>query len=149
MWRKDKVQPTAVLAHGANPGLVSHLVKQALLDVAQATCLRIELPRERIAWALLAQRLNVKVIHVAERDTQQAPERKSPREFVNTWSVPGFCDELLQPAELGWGSHETQFPADGARHHAGTQAAIYLRRPGANTRVRSWTPHGGRCRLSW
>lgn len=141
--RKDNPQPTAVLTHGANPGLVSHLVKQALLDVAQATCLRIELPRERIAWALLAQRLNVKVIHVAERDTQHASERKSPREFVNTWSVTAFCDEVLQPAELGWGSHEKRFPADGVRHHAGTQAAIYLRRPGANTRVRSWTPHGG------
>src|SRR3954469_5151325 len=28
---------TAVLTHGANPGLVSHLVKQALLDVARDT----------------------------------------------------------------------------------------------------------------
>ena len=29
--------PTAVLTHGANPGLVSHLVKEALLDVARDT----------------------------------------------------------------------------------------------------------------
>ena len=28
--------PTAVLTHGANPGLVSHFVKQALIDLAQA-----------------------------------------------------------------------------------------------------------------
>src|ERR1044071_2915395 len=27
--------PTAVLTHGANPGLVSHFVKQALLDIAR------------------------------------------------------------------------------------------------------------------
>jgi homospermidine synthase len=26
--------PTAVITHGANPGLVSHFVKQALLDIA-------------------------------------------------------------------------------------------------------------------
>ena len=29
--------PTAVITHGANPGLVSHFVKQALLDIAGAT----------------------------------------------------------------------------------------------------------------
>jgi homospermidine synthase len=29
--------PTAVITHGANPGLVSHFVKQALLDIASAT----------------------------------------------------------------------------------------------------------------
>ena len=29
--------PTAVLTHGANPGLVSHLLKQALLNVADDT----------------------------------------------------------------------------------------------------------------
>src|SRR5437016_4507675 len=28
--------PTAVITHGANPGMVSHFVKQALLDVARA-----------------------------------------------------------------------------------------------------------------
>jgi homospermidine synthase len=26
--------------------------------------------------------------------------------FVNTWSVEGFVSEGLQPAELGWGTHE-------------------------------------------
>src|SRR5437763_7649300 len=30
----SRAGPTAVLTHGANPGLVSHFVKQALLDVA-------------------------------------------------------------------------------------------------------------------
>ena len=29
--------PTAVLTHGANPGLVSHFVKQALLNIAADT----------------------------------------------------------------------------------------------------------------
>src|SRR5215472_17583358 len=29
--------PTAVLTHGANPGLVSHFVKQALIDLARAS----------------------------------------------------------------------------------------------------------------
>src|SRR6516164_6519100 len=29
--------PTAVLTHGANPGMVSHFVKQALLNIARDT----------------------------------------------------------------------------------------------------------------
>ncbi len=48
-----------------------------------------------------------------------------------------------QPAELGWGSHERHWPEDAARHSAGSQAAIYLNRPGAATRVGSWTPLAG------
>jgi homospermidine synthase len=135
--------PTAVVNHGANPGLVSHLLKQALLDLARDTGVATELPRARADWARLAQRLGVRVIHVAEHDTQVGSQRKQPREFVNTWSVPAFVEEGCQPAELGWGSHERQLPADATRHDAGSRAAIFLNRPGASTRVRSWTPRSG------
>ncbi len=135
--------PTAVLTHGANPGWVSHLVKQALLDIAR-DCGRAALaPADRGGWGRLAQSLGVKVIHVAERDWQIAEPRKQPGEFVNTWSVDGFVGESCQPAELGWGSHERHFPDDGRRHGYGSEAAICLARPGATTRVRSWTPLGG------
>jgi homospermidine synthase len=83
------------------------------------------------------------VIHVAERDTQAGSRRKQRGEFVNTWSVDGFIDEGLQPAELGWGTHERHWPTDAARHTHGSGAAIYLARPSVATRVRSWTPLGG------
>ena len=41
------------------------------------------------------------------------------------------------------GTHEKHFPVDGRRHDFGSGAAIYLLRPGAATRVRSWTPLEG------
>jgi homospermidine synthase len=135
--------PTAVLTHGANPGLVSHLVKQALLNIARDTHVDAGTPEVREDWARLAQRLGIKVIHVAERDTQVANRPKALNEFVNTWSVDGFVSEGAQPAELGWGTHEKHFPADGGRHEAGSRCAIYLNRPGASTRVRTWTPEAG------
>jgi homospermidine synthase len=135
--------PTAVLTHGANPGLVSHLVKQALLNVAADTGLAVAKPRQREDWARLAQALGVKVIHIAERDSQVANRPKLANEFVNTWSVDGFVSEGAQPAELGWGSHERHFPSDGGRHSRGSACAIYLNRPGASTRVRTWTPEAG------
>jgi homospermidine synthase len=135
--------PTAVLTHGVNPGLVSHFVKQALLDIASAEGRPTSAPVDRAGWAALAQRLGVRVIHIAERDTQWSPRRKAPDEFVNTWSVEGFVGEGTQPSELGWGSHERHFPADGYRHGHGCDAAIYLDRPGAGTRVHTWTPLAG------
>ena len=135
--------PTALLTHGANPGLVSHFVKQALLNIARDTGVETDMPAGRDEWAALAERLGVKVIHIAERDTQSADQAKAPGEFVNTWSIDGFAGEGRQPAELGWGTHERTFPADARRHEFGCGAAIYLLRPGAGTRVRTWTPLEG------
>jgi homospermidine synthase len=135
--------PTAVITHGANPGLVSHLVKQALLNLAGDLGVKTAGPVNRGEWAELAQRLGVRVIHIAERDTQVSSIPKEPNEFVNTWSVDGFVSEGSQPAELGWGSHERNFPRDGRRYDFGAGAAIYLAQPGVATRVRSWTPLSG------
>jgi homospermidine synthase len=135
--------PTAVLTHGANPGLVSHFVKQALVDLARIADPAAAPPLDRTGWAQLTERLGIKAIHIAERDTQVAAIPKSPDEFVNTWSIDGFFSEGSQPAELGWGTHEQHFPQDARRHDFGSGAAIYLLRPGAATRVRSWTPLEG------
>ena len=138
-----KRAPTAVLTHGANPGLVSHMVKQALLNIAKDLGVEAGEPGSREQWAKLAHTLGIKVIHVAERDTQITNVPKQVDEFVNTWSVDGFVSEGAQPAELGWGTHEKHFPADGGRHKEGSGCAIYLNRPGASTRARTWTPKAG------
>ncbi len=135
--------PTAVLTHGANPGLVSHFVKQALLNIATDSGISAGTPDSRAAWGELARRLGVKVIHIAERDTQVSNVPKQPGEFVNTWSIDGFVSEGSQPSEMGWGTHERNFPRDGKRHDFGCMAAIYLTQPGAATRVRTWTPKAG------
>jgi homospermidine synthase len=141
--RNSDGQPTAVVTHGANPGLVSHFVKQALLNIAHDTGVATEVPLARAQWAALARRLNVRVIQIAERDTQTANRPKRRGEFVNTWSIDGFVGEGNQPAELGWGTHEFALPEDGRSHEFGCGAAIYLLRRGAATRVRSWTPLEG------
>jgi homospermidine synthase len=135
--------PTAVLTHGANPGMVSHLVKQALINIASDAGIAISEPGTREEWGALARQLGIKTIHIAERDTQVSSTPKRPDEFVNTWSVDGFVSEGCQPAELGWGTHERNFPRDGRRQEAGNGAAIYLSQPGAATRVRTWTPKAG------
>ena len=131
---------TAVSCCGANPGMVSWMVKQALLDISRDLGLKFTEPTTRDDWARLMQQAGVKGIHIAERDTQRASAPKPHGKFINTWSVEGFVAEGMQPAELGWGTHEKTMPPQSARHDFGCDAAIYLNRPGAGTRVRSWTP---------
>jgi homospermidine synthase len=141
--RRSPSGSTAISCCGANPGMVSWLVKQALLNVASDCGIDSGQPTSREDWARLAQIVDIKGIHIAERDTQRGRRPKPLGTFVNTWSIEGFLSEGMQPAELGWGTHETWMPENAGTHNIGCGAAIYLNSPGANTRVRSWTPTAG------
>ncbi|WP_454851619.1 homospermidine synthase [Rhizobium binxianense] len=136
---------TAVSCCGANPGMVSWFVKKALVDLAYEIGLKFEEPGpdDREGWAKLMKKAGVKGVHIAERDTQRTKHPKPLNTFWNTWSVEGFISEGLQPAELGWGTHEDWMPKNGKKHKKGNKAAIYLEQPGANTRVRTWCPTPG------
>lgn len=133
--------PTAVSCCGANPGMVSWLLKEALLRLAADTGVAAD-PQSREDWAALMRDLGVKGIHIAERDTQVAARPKPRGVFVNTWSVDGFLSESFQPAELGWGTHEKKLPPLGQKFTHGPGYAIWIDRPGGDTRVRSWCPGG-------
>ncbi|ETX27649.1 homospermidine synthase [Roseivivax isoporae] len=134
---------TAVSCCGANPGMVSWFVKDALMTLARDTGRDVAQPADRDGWARLMRDLGVKGVHIAERDTQARRKPRPRGVFVNTWSVEGFIAEGFQPAELGWGTHETWFPENGHRHEEGCQAGIWLERPGAITRVHTWCPTPG------
>jgi len=149
--RYSQPGPTAVVEHGANPGLISHFTKQGLLDIAKrlladekvvgAEAERIEqLARDR-TFNELAMALGVKVIHCSERDTQITDEPKEVNEFVNTWSVEGFREEGTTTSELGWGTHEKELPALAYEHADGPRNQICLARMGINTWVVSWVPN--------
>lgn len=142
---------TAVVEHGANPGLVSHWTKVALEHI---TCEMLRNPlgpilRHSLESALSAQDFaglamltGVKVIHISERDTQITNRPKQVNEFVNTWSVQGFYEEGIAPAEMGWGTHERRLPKNAHTYDYGPQNQICLGRIGMETYVRSWIPMG-------
>jgi homospermidine synthase len=142
---------TAIVEHGANPGLVSHWTKIALEDVA-AAMLRSGLAGVRRAtlekalnardYAQMGMATGTKVIHISERDTQITDKPKQVNEFVNTWSVEGFYEEGLAPAEMGWGTHERRLPFGAHVHTHGPANQICLSQMGINTYVRSWVPMG-------
>ncbi|MFM8618556.1 MAG: homospermidine synthase [Opitutaceae bacterium] len=142
--------PTAVIEHGANPGLISHFVKQGLIDIGQSLIADRKVKgraAEKLEELIRTQQFNhlshalgVKVIHCSERDTQITDQPKQVDEFVNTWSIEGFREEGTTTAEMGWGTHEKQLPAHAFQHKQGPRNQICLARMGINTWVRSWVP---------
>ena len=149
--------PTAVVEHGANPGLVSHWTKRGAdrhrdgrSSTARPCDDRRRAPHagstDALAgrdFAALAMHTGTKVIHISERDTQISADPKEAGEFVNTWSVEGFYEEGIAPAELGWGTHEDWLPERAYTHTGGPENQICLAKPGIDTLVRSWVPLGG------
>jgi len=140
---------TAVIDHGANPGLISHFTKKGLVDIAQKLLRDNSFSRKlknRITeclktknFAYLAKELNVKVIHISEHDTQITNKPKRHDEFVGTWSIEGLREEGIAPAEMGWGTHETDIPLF-ATFPPSSRNQIFLSQMGMNTWVRSWVP---------
>jgi homospermidine synthase len=148
-WSKKGA--TAVVDHGANPGLVSHLTKQGLIDIAtkiiqeKAGDPRNEQLERAISdknFAQLAMLTGVQTIHISERDTQITDKPKQVNEFVNSWSVEGLIEEGLAPAELGWGTHEKDLPKGAMTHASGPKNQICLSSKGIDTWVQSWVPSG-------
>lgn len=143
--------PTAVLEHGANPGLISHFTKQGLIDIGKRLIadkkvkgLDADEIRQFIKdrnFGRLAMTLGVKVIHCSERDTQITSKPKQVDEFVNTWSVEGFREEGTTTSEMGWGTHEKELPPLAHQHIEGPRNQICLARMGMNTWVASWVPN--------
>ena len=148
----DNKGASAVVEHGANPGLVSHFAKQALTEISTKLLTEGKAGDRKAAlesaianreYNRLAHLTGTKVIHISERDTQIANSPKEVNEFVNTWSVEGFYEEGVAPAELGWGTHEKRMPAHGLAHTGeGPGNQICISRPGMLTWVRSWVPCG-------
>ncbi len=147
-WRRNST--TAIVDHGANPGLISHFTKQALIDIAcrlvkdrkvsaSAGSSLMKLA-EKKNFAELAMAVGVKVIHCSERDTQITDNPKKVDEFVGTWSIEGLREEGTAPAEMGWGTHEKRLPNLAHVPPYGPKNQIFLAQMGMNTWVRSWIP---------
>ena len=97
---------TKVFDHGANPGLISHLAKRGLADMAAHARGRAppaRLPTAARAYQGYVRELGVHTIHVAELDTQEVrPDFREEDAFYNTWSAPGLVAEALDPVQLGF-----------------------------------------------
>ena len=137
--------PTAVLTHGANPGLVSHLLKEALLNVA-ARHRRCDAPAPTDARGLGAAGASGWASRRSTSPSATPRRPTAPRSRASS-STPGrsTASSARAASRPNWAGARMRraLPADARRHDFGCGAAIYLLRPGASTRVRSWTPLEG------
>lgn len=132
--KQDSNNTTAIIAHGANPGLISHLLKAGLESLAALKNIT-----DWCSWGDLARQLGIKVVQIAECDTQNVAADLPHDCFANTWSASGFAAEAGQLAEAGWGSHEVSYD-EAIPFTFGEESGVYFKRKGANVRVKSWVP---------
>ena len=74
------------------------------------------------------------------------PARQAPKPmhvFVNTWSVEGFVSEGMQPAELGWGTHETWMPENGRHARPADRRRSICCSPAPTPACARWCPTPG------
>lgn len=121
----DPKSTTAIVESGANPGIISVFAKLGLLKVLYSRYadnipkidkLR-KLDYNKLKnFAVLAYKLGLQVIHIAELDTQKPKESAIKKYggvnkcFLNTWSCKGYVEESIDPTALGKGSHEKITP---------------------------------------
>lgn len=145
---KEKNQncATSILSHGANPGLISSLAKQALLDIGEKIIhekprddrsKKIELAIENKDFKALASLEKIKVIHVSEIDTQVSRTKRPALEFRNTWSIPEFVFESSQQAEWSWGNHECNLP-DNTLYATQDKDIVFSNILAMHTKLKSW-----------
>eukprot|EP01080_Neovahlkampfia_damariscottae_P007014 gene7014-11179_t len=119
---KGQGKSTCLMTDGDNPGLISHLTKQGIMNIAKDILgSEVNKPKTQKELSTLSKNLNIKIIHVAERDIQESKHTKKLGEFVNTWSVDRFI------SELGWGTHEKNLPKEGHHHDFGNQSTWVAR----------------------
>jgi len=97
LHQQQPTKSTAVITHGANPGLVNHFVKYAIDQLSNTNG----------SWSEKAQSIGLQTIHISEVDTQWTNRPNNPNDFFNTWSIQGFINEARMPAELTVGTHES------------------------------------------
>jgi len=136
---KDNEGTTALLEMGANPGLISHFMKQAIIDLANSKKVGTK-STNRNDYATLAKDLGIKVVLDTERDTQLSIRPKEVGEFVNTWSVLGLVEEATSPAELGWGTHEDEIPCFSTIPKKGPKNQLFISQMGMHTLVKGFVP---------
>ena len=143
-YKKGERKMTAACNHGMNPGLVSHFVKHLLNHLVTKSY-----DQELIEWKrkgkynLIAQKLGLTLIQIAERDTQTTRFLSSEKCFFNTWSVVGLIDEATMETEISWGTHEEEMPYAASRREKRASGQIILPVPAYQVRTRSFEPKGG------
>lgn len=128
---KNSNNPIMITQFGLNPGAVSHFAKRGVQDLFEynnkntqnnkllqnlvnkcknCSCSKGDICGLKLKkyYKYFARSSGVHTIHVAELDTQTLAHglTRKTNTFYNTWSVPGFVVEAIDPIQLGFGSEK-------------------------------------------
>lgn len=128
-----------LVSMGCNPGNVSIWCKIAIDLLAK----KKNITTTGKSHALLAKELDIRTIHISERDTQSSSIPKKMNEYCNTWSSDGECyyEEALGCVEMSIGTHENSQYSNQIYRNKGY--AIFDRK-GLDTYAQSYLPYYGR-----
>lgn len=141
-----QINPTTVLNHGMNPGIVSHLVKYLLRKLAgrHANNTRLIQYCNENKYNYVAMELGLTLVQISERDAQQSNLQTDENIFYNTWSVIGLLDEATCRAEVSWGTHERKMPSDADTTAMASTCQIILPLHGCQLKTISYEPTCGK-----
>lgn len=140
-------RPAALISHGANPGLVNHFVKHAIMEMAREEYGQdYAKPKTQEEWAQLAKKLEIQLIQISERDTQVSNIVRAPGEFCSTWCPSAMMDESSEPSQVPLGTHEPRDvvvpnrPLASVREQANVVPTWFSGNWAAANLVKSWNP---------
>lgn len=131
---------TALVSHGANPGIVSHFAKQAVENLARSEGYWSE--GGTPDWPKLAMALEIEALHISEQDSQTAKIKAGSNDFFNTWSVEGLIEEGHSAPCFAWGTHEQNMHAVKLRKDPACMVASFPA-PAKHCKTQSWIPSEG------
>lgn len=95
--KKDKSKTSIIESGGANPGLISNLTMEAIHQYCKDYKPNLLKYIQKNKWAYVASKC-VKMIHCAEKDTQETHYKPKKDYLYNTWSPAGLISEAKSPS---------------------------------------------------
>jgi len=97
--KKVKSKTSIIESGGANPGAISNLTMEAIHQYCKDYRPNLLKYIKQNKWAYVASKC-VKMIHCAEKDTQETNYKPKKNYIYNTWSPAGLISEALSPSFL-------------------------------------------------
>lgn len=95
--KKQKSNISIIESGGVNPGLISNFTMMAIHKYCEDYNPKYLKYLKSNKWAYVASKC-VKMIHCAEKDTQQTNYKPKKNHLYNTWSPSGLISESLSPS---------------------------------------------------
>ena len=144
MLKKTRhIQTSMIYTYGMNPGIVSSMALIGLEKIVQILDPSLTSLIELKQYHLVAERLGLTLIQIAERDCQTLSKKLDPNFSYNTWSPTGFIDEAFDSCAYTLGSHEEWTLQTADAKHRDEVLQVFFECPSIDIIATSYEPRQG------